>query len=136
MRLIDADALIQEAYRIVTETNNEAIHIDCIVDELVGNAPTVDAVPVELFNALKNLVNGDWVDSELVEKALGIDFSAGFKMFDFARTAEWNPAPLNGQKITIKFARCNAITTKSIFKACYVIIKQICKSIIQLFNTR
>lgn len=46
MRLIDADALIQEAYRIVTETNNEAIHIDCIVDELVGNAPTVDAVPV------------------------------------------------------------------------------------------
>ena len=24
-------------------------------------------------------------------------------MFDFSRTAEWNPAPLNGQKITTKF---------------------------------
>lgn len=52
MRLIDADALIQEMYRIVTETNSESIHIDCIVDEAVGNAPTVDAVPV---------VHGEWL---------------------------------------------------------------------------
>lgn len=52
MRLIDADALIQEMYRIAEETNNEAIHIDCIVDEAVGNAPAVDAVPV---------VHGHWI---------------------------------------------------------------------------
>ena len=44
MRLIDADKLIQEMHRIATETNSESIHIDCLVDEAVGNAPTVDAV--------------------------------------------------------------------------------------------
>ena len=52
---------------------------------------------------LKRLINGEWVDCDDVQKALGIDFRTGLKMFDFSRTAEWNPYPLNGQKITIKF---------------------------------
>lgn len=63
----------------------------------------------EPFNALKSLVNGEWVDCKLVQEALGIDFNTGFKMFDFSRTAEWNPAPLNGQKITTKFKLKNAV---------------------------
>ena len=54
-------------------------------------------------DTLKRLVMGEWVDCEAVQNALGIDFATGMKMFDFSRTAEWNPAPLNGQKITTKF---------------------------------
>ena len=54
-------------------------------------------------DVLKRLFNGEWVDCEDVQEALGIDFKTGLKMFDFSRTAEWNPYPLNGQKITIKF---------------------------------
>lgn len=52
---------------------------------------------------LKDLINGEWVDCEKVQEALSIDFSTGLKMFEFSRTAEWNPPPLNGQKITVKF---------------------------------
>lgn len=53
--------------------------------------------------ALRELVRGEWVDTDLVEKALDIDFSIGMALFDFSRTAEWNPPPLNGQKVTTKF---------------------------------
>ena len=52
---------------------------------------------------LKQLINGEWVDCDAVQRALGIDFGTGLKRFEFSRTAEWNPAPLNGQKITTKF---------------------------------
>lgn len=75
----------------------------CEVEIEIGKMPTVDAVEVVLLNALKSLVNGEWVDCKLVQEASGIDFDTGLKMFDFSRTAEWNPAPLNGQKITTKF---------------------------------
>lgn len=76
---------------------------------LLMNVPTVDAVPAEQFNALKSLVNGEWVDCKLIEESMGIDFATGLKMFSFSRTAEWNPAPLNGQKITTKFRLKNAM---------------------------
>ena len=49
------------------------------------------------------MLNGEWVDTDKIEKLLGIDFGEGLKCFDFSRTAEWNLAPLNGQKITTKF---------------------------------
>lgn len=75
----------------------------------LSEQPTVDAVEVVLFNALKSLVNGEWVDCKLVQEAMGIDFATGLKLFDFSRTAEWNPAPLNGQKITTKFRLKNAV---------------------------
>ena len=52
---------------------------------------------------LKDFIYGEWVDCDKVQEALSIDFATGLKMFDFSRTAEWNPYPLNGQKITIKF---------------------------------
>lgn len=52
---------------------------------------------------MKRLLDGEWVETQEVEDALGIDFSEGMKLFDFGRTAEWNPAPLNGQKITTMF---------------------------------
>lgn len=73
------------------------------IERFLKKQPTVDAVEVVQFNALKSLINGEWVDCKLVQEALGIDFNTAFNMFDFCRTAEWNPAPLNGQKITTKF---------------------------------
>lgn len=79
------------------------------VQDMLDNVATVDAVPAEQFNTLKSLVNGEWVDCKLLQEALSIDFATGLKMFDFSRTAEWNPAPLNGQKITTKFRIKNAV---------------------------
>lgn len=82
------------------------------LDELIKriwSIPTVDAVPAEQFNTLKSFVNGEWVDCKLLQEALGIDFATGLKMFNFSRTAEWNPAPLNGQKINTKFRIKNAV---------------------------
>ena len=114
-RLIDANELkIQFLHYVRTEPHfhwgdwaNMCIH-GTEIDEVIANAQTVDAVPSEQFNALKSLINGEWVDCKLVQEALGIDFNTGFKMFDFSRTAEWNPSPLNGQKITTKFRLKNA----------------------------
>lgn len=50
-----------------------------------------------------DMLNGEYVDTDKIEKLLGINFSEGLKRFDFSRTVEWNSAPLNGQKITTKF---------------------------------
>lgn len=55
------------------------------------------------YETLKKLIDGEWVDCHSVQDALGIDFSTGVHRFDFSREVEWNPAPLNGQKITTKF---------------------------------
>lgn len=52
---------------------------------------------------LTDFINGEWIDTENIQTALNIDFSTGMERFDFSRTAEWNPPPLNGQKITTKF---------------------------------
>jgi hypothetical protein len=52
---------------------------------------------------INQIMSGEWVDTDKVEKAFNIDFSKGMEVFEFSRTAEWNPAPLNGQKITTKF---------------------------------
>ena len=58
---------------------------------------------VQEKEALKQLLFGEWVDTDLIQSALNIDFSSGMAVFDFSRTAEWNPPPLNGQKIITKF---------------------------------
>lgn len=52
---------------------------------------------------LKRLVLGEWCDCDAVLEALGISFAEGLRMFEFSRTVEWNPLPLNGQHITTKF---------------------------------
>jgi hypothetical protein len=64
---------------------------------------------------LKRLFEGEWVDCKDVEEALDIDFATGLKLFDFSRTAEWNPYPLNGQKITVKFRLKNTVTQNLLF---------------------
>ena len=106
-RLIDADALKERAIRV--STVKEHCYMKAVGTHEIDKAPTVDAVPVVHFNALKSLINGEWVDCKLVEEALDIDFATGLKMLNFSRTAEWNPAPMNGQKITTKFRLKNAV---------------------------
>ena len=110
-RLIDADALIRSVCHKCNDVNYDdpCEPGDCALYYAVHNAPTVDAVPVVHFNALKSLINGEWVDCKLVEETLDIDFATGLKMLNFSRTAEWNPAPMNGQKITTKFRLKNAV---------------------------
>jgi hypothetical protein len=55
------------------------------------------------YKTLCKLINGYWVDTQDVQDALEIDFKEGMRRFDFGRTAKWNKAPLEGQKIITKF---------------------------------
>ena len=108
-RLIDANAFA-ECLERMTKTAYPNLFPGLLeAIDYVKDFPTVDAVEMVHFNALKSLVNGEWVDCKLVEEALDIDFATGLKMFDFSRTAEWNPAPLNGQKIITKFKLKKAV---------------------------
>lgn len=60
---------------------------------------------------LRSLLNGEWVDSEKVKKALGIDFAECMKRFDLSRTSEWwsivggteEERSRNGMKVICKF---------------------------------
>ena len=52
---------------------------------------------------LKLFCMGEWVDTNIVKKALGVDFKTGLKLFDFCRSANWNSSPLNGQCVSTKF---------------------------------
>ena len=63
------------------------------------------------MTTIMELLSGKWVDSNRVQKALGMDFSECFAMFDFARTAEWwslvgktkEERARNGQKVSTYF---------------------------------
>lgn len=72
-----------------------------------GSYVLVDFHPIvelqEQLNAIRNLFKGEWVDTEIICKALDIDFSTGLRMFDFNRQAKWCKPPLNGQIVTTKF---------------------------------
>jgi hypothetical protein len=57
----------------------------------------------EKINVLTKLFSGEWIETQRVEKVLNITFEEGMRIFDFKREVEWNPAPLNGQKISTYF---------------------------------
>ena len=61
---------------------------------------------IQYVDTLRRLINGEWVDCNEVQEALGISFSECMKKFEFGRTAKWNAAPLNGQCIITKFRLC------------------------------
>lgn len=54
-------------------------------------------------NILNAFNNGEWCDSQEICKLLGITFEEGLRRFEFSRTVQWNPSPLEGQKITTQF---------------------------------
>ena len=51
---------------------------------------------------LRRLINGEWVDKDLVCGAMGISGSQAMQMFEYGRMAKWNKPPLNGQRIVEK----------------------------------
>lgn len=57
----------------------------------------------EQGEVLKRLINGEWVDSCDVEAALGLTFAECVKRFEMNRIATWNPYPLNGQRVDVRF---------------------------------
>lgn len=75
--------------------------IERIANYLHEQGTTV--LSINRISTLTKLFNNEWVETQEVEKALGIDFATGIQLFKFSRTAEWNTAPLNGQKITTQF---------------------------------
>lgn len=60
---------------------------------------------------IRKLLFGEWVDSDKVQKALGMSFNECFSLFDFSRTAEWwsivgkteEERAREGQKVVVKF---------------------------------
>ena len=91
----DRDTIFQEKKNLeeqLTIANNERIRVN-----------TENLRLQKQLEYAKAMLNGEWVDTDKIQTLLGINFGEGLKRFDFSRTAEWNPAPLNGQKITTKF---------------------------------
>lgn len=54
-------------------------------------------------NILTAFNAGEWCDTQDICRLLNITFVEGLRKFEFSRTAEWNKAPLEGQKITTRF---------------------------------
>lgn len=98
---------VEDLEKAVWYTNREIQRI---------NGQSKNSVLLEHLEALKKFIKGEWVDTDIIQTILGIDFSTGLKMFDFSRTAEWNPAPLNGQKITTKFRLKTVLLTQKVEK--------------------
>ena len=107
----DADKLVQameaaDAERLIAIAQNGQSAIDT-------NKRLVEAIETMgiCIEALKALINGEWVDTDKVEKALGISFAEGMKRFEFSRTAEWwsiageteEERSHQGQKIKTRF---------------------------------
>ena len=90
----------RKTYNGMPEEANKACDMAISALEEIQKYREIDK---ERGNVLKRLLNGEWVDTKDVEKYLNIDFSDGMKLFKLSRTAEWNPPPLNGQKIKTKF---------------------------------
>jgi hypothetical protein len=61
----------------------------------------------------QSFIDGEWVESNLVQEMLGFTFKECFTLFDFSRTAEWwgivgkteEERAREGQKITCYFKR-------------------------------
>ena len=51
--------------------------------------------------------NNEWIEADIVQNHFGLTFSECFKEFEFCRTAEWNPYPLEGQRIRCYFRKGN-----------------------------
>lgn len=116
-RWIDADLLAGD----VVESLNDNPHIEKIVRRahitehnhfmyLISKQPTVYDLE-ENRATLLDLLAGKWVDTEAVQKALGMSFSECFSLFDFSREASWwsivgkteEERARNGQCVITKF---------------------------------
>jgi hypothetical protein len=108
MRLIDyleVRKLFDEEYKRKMQLVREGeTHLDNMAEGFVGADKVIFELPdIEVEPTLRKLLNGEWVDTEEVQTAFGIDFATGMSLFELSREAVWNAPPLNGQKITTKF---------------------------------
>lgn len=70
----------------------------------IGDGPKLETFCLrDQVDFLKRFIRGEWVDCFIIQKLLDIDFSTGLQMFEFSRTAQWNPAAYNGQKVRTCF---------------------------------
>ena len=88
---------------------NALIQSENIITRCMSQLTDLDVVPVETVDELKDendvlkqLILGEWVDCEAVQKALGIDFATGTRMFEFTRMGDGNIRPLNGKRAVTK----------------------------------
>lgn len=95
IEVLDDDTLPEESTDLMVA---EYMALQALLNE--DNHKPLD---MERGKVLERLLAGEWINTEDIEKYFNIDFTTGWKLFEFSRTAEWNPAPLNGQKITTKF---------------------------------
>ncbi len=95
IEVLDDDSLPEESTDLMKA---EYLALQALLNE--DNHKLLD---MERGKVLERLLAGEWIDTGDIEKYFNIDFTTGWKLFEFSRTAEWNPAPLNGQKITTKF---------------------------------
>lgn len=66
---------------------------------------------MDKFEIIKEILSGEWVDSDKVQSALGLSFNECFSLFDISRTAEWwsivgkteEERSRNGQKVVVRF---------------------------------
>ena len=70
---------------------------------MIPEPNNVEKIMREDNDTMRRLLFGEWVDSELVERALGLTFAECMKHFELARTASWNSPPKNGQRIETLF---------------------------------
>ena len=116
MRAIDAEPLERQAKECAENEWDQKVapiswaHAEESFLRRIEDAPTLEVVPAEQYArlqaekaALEALIRGEWVDSAAVLSAMKIDFKTGMHMFELSRTVEWNPAPLNGQKVETRF---------------------------------
>lgn len=52
-------------------------------EDMVNSLPTCD------METVRDLLEGKWVDTDKVQKALGMSFTECFSIFDFSREASW-----------------------------------------------
>ena len=117
-RLIDANDLMQ----VVEESMRDNPHTESAVRRnhgtehrhfmhLISTQPTAYYDVEEIIKTTRELLAMEWVESDKVQRALGMSFAECFAMFDFARVAEWwsvvgktpEERARNGQKVTILF---------------------------------
>lgn len=93
----------KEAFEMISVSKSRRKNAQCFDAAIQVVKQLAEEYKTKRKEVISKLLNGEWVNTEDVEEYLGINFKLGWKLFDFSRTAEWNPPPLNGQKITTQF---------------------------------
>lgn len=104
--LISRDALLEEVL------NHFGVDLAYFGEDLQFVQECIEQIsPVTDTETLRDFVEGKWVESEKIQRALNMSFSECFAKFDFSRKAEWwscvgktaEERAYEGQKVTTYF---------------------------------